>query len=80
MRTAQQDLNDALHAIIEQLPKEHREIINLRHLQQNSYEEIAEMLQCTPRAARVKACRARAALRKLILKSLVRGNRAAGDF
>jgi RNA polymerase sigma-70 factor, ECF subfamily len=65
----QQDLNDALNAIIEQLPKEYREIINLRHLQQNSYEEIAEMLQCTPRAARVKACRARTALKKLILKS-----------
>jgi RNA polymerase sigma-70 factor (ECF subfamily) len=65
----QQDLNDALHAIIAQLPKEQREIVTLRHLQQNTYEEIAEVLQCTPRAARVKACRARATLRKLILKS-----------
>lgn len=64
----QQNMNDALHAIIAQLPKEHREVITLRHLEQISYEEIAEVLQCTPRAARVKACRARAALRKLILK------------
>jgi RNA polymerase sigma-70 factor, ECF subfamily len=65
----QQDLNDALHALIAQLPKEHREIIDLRHMQQSTYEEIAEILRCTPRAARVKACRARAALRKLIFKS-----------
>lgn len=65
----EQDMNDALHALIAQLAKEHRDIIDLRHLQQNTYEEIAEILQCTPRAARVKACRARAALRKLILTS-----------
>jgi len=64
-----QNLKDALHAVIAQLPREHREIITLRHLEQNSYEEIAEILQCTPRAARVKACRARTALRKLILNS-----------
>jgi RNA polymerase sigma-70 factor, ECF subfamily len=64
----EQNLNDALHALIAQLPKEHREVITLRHLEQASYEEIAESLQCTPRAARVKACRARVALRKLILK------------
>jgi len=65
----EQDMNDILHAIIAQLPAEHRRVITLRHLEQASYEEIAEALDCTPRAARVKACRARAALRKLILKS-----------
>ncbi|HTY61822.1 MAG TPA: sigma-70 family RNA polymerase sigma factor [Acidobacteriota bacterium] len=64
-----QNMKDALHAVIAELPREHREIITLRHLELNSYEEIAEILQCTPRAARVKACRARTALRKLILKS-----------
>jgi RNA polymerase sigma-70 factor (ECF subfamily) len=64
-----QNLKDALHAIIAQLSQEHREIITLRHLELNSYEEIAGILRCTPRAARVKACRARTALRKLILKS-----------
>jgi RNA polymerase sigma-70 factor, ECF subfamily len=65
----EQDMCDALRDIIELLPEEHRDIIILRHLQQISYEEIAEILRCTPRAARVKACRARAALRKLLLKT-----------
>jgi RNA polymerase sigma-70 factor (ECF subfamily) len=65
----ERNLGDALQAVIKQLPEEHREIILLRHFQQISYEEIGEILRCTPRAARVKACRARAALRKLILKS-----------
>jgi len=69
----QQDLGDALRAVIEQLCDEHREVIVLRHLQQISYEEIGEILHCTPRAARVKACRARAALRRLILKSSLSG-------
>jgi RNA polymerase sigma-70 factor, ECF subfamily len=64
----EQDMCDALREVIELLSQEHREIIMLRHLQQISYEEIAEILKCTPRAARVKACRARAALRRLILK------------
>ena len=63
------NLGDALQAVMQQLPEEHREVIMLRHLQQSSYEEIGEILQCTPRAARVKACRARAALRRMILKS-----------
>ena len=65
---SQRNLSDALHAVLEKLTKEHREIIILRHLQQASYEEIGETLCCTPRAARVKACRARAALRKLIVQ------------
>jgi hypothetical protein len=41
------------------------------------YEEISERLQCTPRAARVKACRARTALRRLILQASPKG---AVDF
>jgi hypothetical protein len=49
------------------LPEEYQEVIILHHLQQMSYEEIGELLHCTPRAARVKACRARASLRRLLL-------------
>ncbi len=65
----EKNLADALQAAIKQLPAEQREILLLRHLQQITYEEIGDRLNCTPRAARVKACRARTALRKLILKS-----------
>ena len=71
---SQQDLCDTLRAVIEQLSSEHRQVIILRHLQQCSYEEIGEIMKCTPRAARVKACRARAALRRLILKSSPAGS------
>jgi RNA polymerase sigma-70 factor (ECF subfamily) len=68
-----QRLHESLRAVIEKLPEEHRQIILLRHLQQCSYEEIGESMMCTPRAARVKACRARTALKKLILKSAAPG-------
>jgi RNA polymerase sigma-70 factor, ECF subfamily len=62
-----QEMSDMLRRVITMLPKEYQEIITLHHLQQMPYEEIGEILNCTPRAARVKACRARAALRKLLL-------------
>jgi RNA polymerase sigma-70 factor (ECF subfamily) len=65
----EQNLGDALRAVLKQLSDEHRKVLSLRHLQQISYEEIGEALKCTPRAARVKTCRARAALRRLILKA-----------
>lgn len=61
-------LGEAIETVLGKLSSEHREIIRLRHLQQASYEEIAEIMKCTPRAARVKACRARTALRNIILK------------
>jgi RNA polymerase sigma-70 factor (ECF subfamily) len=70
----QRKLGDALHTVLQQLPTEHREIITLRHLKQVPYEDIAVMLQCTPRAARVKACRARTALRKFILQTSPSGS------
>jgi RNA polymerase sigma-70 factor, ECF subfamily len=65
----QQEMSDMLRRVIKMLPQEYQEVIILHHLQQMPYEEIGEILNCTPRAARVKACRARAALRKLLLGS-----------
>jgi hypothetical protein len=58
-----------LRTVIEMLPEEYKKVLILHHLQQIPYEEIGAMLQCTPRAARVKACRARAALRRLLLNT-----------
>jgi RNA polymerase sigma-70 factor (ECF subfamily) len=63
----QQEMSDMLRRVIALLPTEYREVIVMHHLQQMPYEEIGLALKCTPRAARVKACRARAALRKLLL-------------
>jgi RNA polymerase sigma-70 factor, ECF subfamily len=65
----QQEMSELLRRVIKMLPQEYQEVIILHHLQQMPYEEIGEILHCTPRAARVKACRARAALRKLLLGS-----------
>jgi RNA polymerase sigma-70 factor, ECF subfamily len=66
---SQQEMSDMLRRVIKMLPEEYQEVIILHHLQQMPYEEIGEILNCTPRAARVKACRARAALRRLLLGS-----------
>jgi RNA polymerase sigma-70 factor, ECF subfamily len=65
----QQEMSDMLRRVIKMLPTEYQEVITLHHLQQMPYEEISAILKCSPRAARVKACRARAALRKLLLGS-----------
>ncbi|MDR0843200.1 MAG: sigma-70 family RNA polymerase sigma factor, partial [Acidobacteriota bacterium] len=61
------ELGDMLQTVLRQLPKDYRDILVLHHLEQLPYEEIAPMLNCSPQAARVKACRARAALRRLLL-------------
>jgi len=63
------EMSDMLRRVIRMLPEEYQEVLVLHHLQQMPYEEIGEILKCTPRAARVKACRARAALRRLLLES-----------
>lgn len=63
------ELRTMLGAVLRQLPQEYQEVIVLHHLQQVPYEEIAPILKCTPQAARVKACRARAALRRLLFRS-----------
>jgi RNA polymerase sigma-70 factor (ECF subfamily) len=64
-----QELGEMLRTVLQKLPEEYQEVIGLHHLQQLPYEEIAPILKCTPQAARVKACRARNALRKLLLRS-----------
>lgn len=63
------ELSAMLRTVLKQLPQEYQEVLILHHLQQVPYEEIAPILKCTPQAARVKACRARAALRQLLLRS-----------
>jgi RNA polymerase sigma-70 factor, ECF subfamily len=67
---SRQEMNDMLRKVIKLLPQQYQEIITLHHLQQMPYEEISDILKCTPRAARIKAFRARAALRSLLEGSL----------
>jgi RNA polymerase sigma-70 factor, ECF subfamily len=61
-----QEMSDMLQRVIKMLPETYQQVITLHHLKQMPYEEIAAILNCTPRAARIKAFRARAALRKLL--------------
>jgi len=63
------DLSEMLAVALSQLPSEHQQIIVLHHLEQLPYEEIASVLDCSPQAARVKACRARAALRRIFINA-----------
>jgi len=60
------DLNEMLAVALRQLPGDYQQVLILHYLEQIPYEEIASMLECTPQAARVKACRARAALRRIL--------------
>jgi RNA polymerase sigma-70 factor, ECF subfamily len=66
---SRQELNDLLLTAVGMLPKRYQEIITLYYLQQRSYEEIGAILKCTSRAARIRAFRARTALRKLLEKA-----------
>ncbi|MDR1726722.1 MAG: sigma-70 family RNA polymerase sigma factor [Acidobacteriota bacterium] len=63
------ELGDMLRTVLLRLPDDYREILVLHHLEQLPYEEVAPMMRCTAQAARVKACRARAALRRLLLRT-----------
>jgi len=63
------ELAAMLRAVLRQLPDDYRDILVLHHLEQRPYEEVAPMLRCSAQAARVKACRARAALRRLLVRT-----------
>ena len=60
------DLSDMLTVALRLLPKDHQQILILYYLEQLPYEEIASIMDCSPQAARVKACRARTALRRIL--------------
>ena len=63
------DLNEMLAVALRQLTKDYQQVLILHYLEQLPYEEIASRLECTPQAARVKACRARAALRRILVNA-----------
>ena len=63
------DLSDMLEVALKQLPGDYQQVLILHYLEQHPYEEIASMLDCSAQAARVKACRARAALRRILVNA-----------
>jgi RNA polymerase sigma-70 factor (ECF subfamily) len=65
-----QDLHALLYLMLDRLPEKQRRIIVLRDLEQVPYEKIAQLLECTEQAARLKVFRARTRLRNLMLKEM----------
>jgi len=63
------DLNEMLAMALRQLPRDYQQVLVLHYLEQLSYEDVASVLDCSPQAARVKACRAKAALRRIFVNA-----------
>jgi RNA polymerase sigma-70 factor (ECF subfamily) len=60
-----------VHACIERLPDNYREVLILRDIEELSTEESARALSMTPTAVKVRLHRARQALSTLLRKELV---------
>ena len=63
------DLSDMLAVALSQLPRDYQQVLVLHYLEQLPYEDVASALDCSPQAARVKACRAKTALRKILVNA-----------
>jgi RNA polymerase sigma-70 factor (ECF subfamily) len=66
------EMSALLHKMLDQIPDQQRAAIVLRDLEDVPYEKMAELLQCTEQAARLKVFRARARLRDLMEKAIRR--------
>jgi RNA polymerase sigma-70 factor, ECF subfamily len=67
-----QELHALLHRMLDQLPRQQKTAIVLRDLESIPYEKMAEIMECSEQAARLKVFRARGRLRELIEKALRR--------
>ncbi len=61
---------DMVHAALDKLPEDYRSVIVLRDLEEMNTEEVAEILEISEGAVRVRLHRARQALRVLLDKKL----------
>ena len=64
------EMRALLHRVLDQLPDKQRLAIVLRDMEGIPYTKMAEILQCSEQAARLKVFRARAQLKKLMEKAL----------
>ncbi|MCH8928351.1 MAG: sigma-70 family RNA polymerase sigma factor [Candidatus Marinimicrobia bacterium] len=62
------ELFSSINSIIEELPEKYRVVINLRHKEDNSYEEIAQALNIPIGTVKARIFRAREILKKSITK------------
>jgi RNA polymerase sigma-70 factor (ECF subfamily) len=72
------EMHALLLRLLDQLPDPQRTALVMRDLEDVPYEKLAEVLNCTEQAARLKVFRARARLRDLMEKALRRQKRAQG--
>ena len=61
-----------LYRMLDQLPDQQRLAVVLRDIEDTPYSRMAEILQCTEQAARLKVFRARSRLKTLVEKALKR--------
>lgn len=58
-----------INELLQQLPEKQRTILQLRDIEEHSYQEVAEIMQITDSDVKVTLFRARQALKKLVLNS-----------
>ena len=71
-----QEMHALLHKLLDQLPEQQKSAIVLRDLEDVPYDKMAEIMECSEQAARLKVFRARGRLRDLMEKALRRQERA----
>jgi RNA polymerase sigma-70 factor (ECF subfamily) len=71
-----EELHGLLHKMLDRLPEKQRRALVLKDLEDVSYAKMAELMNCTEQAARLKVFRARTRLRDLMLKAMRRRERA----
>jgi len=64
------ELHDKVMQLVSELPPQYREVFVLKHVEELSYQEIAEILSLTPSAVEARLFRARKILRKHLDKIL----------
>ncbi len=62
-------VRSAVHAAIRQLGEDHQKVIILRDIEGFSYDEIADMLQCSVGTVKSRINRARATLKKILVQN-----------
>jgi RNA polymerase sigma-70 factor, ECF subfamily len=72
------ELHDLLYKMLDRIPEKQRKALVLRDLEDVPYDQMAELMNCSEQAARLKVFRARARLRDLMLKAIRRREYAPG--
>ncbi|MDR1727916.1 MAG: sigma-70 family RNA polymerase sigma factor [Acidobacteriota bacterium] len=69
---AEREMYAIMHKVMDQLPEQQKRSIMLRDIEGMPYDKMAELLNCTEQAARLKVFRARSRLKALVGKALKR--------